>query len=238
MNALGRPPRTVGMLPAQADVAAPETCQKKPGAQGTSRWSWQASGVLHGRGPCGGRTRLGHRLGWPMAVCQRALGAATVACRGGLACHHARGRHGPAPHRHHRGDGWGVLAPGGGCPPGHPPHEHLGQGARSTVRPRASHRSHVGDCVARLAYRFPHVKRMERVWPLVNKPCRSSTDSADRQSFPQAIFQGSDRAPPPHKDAWDSLLPGRVHTFQAVSVMGEPPTGSSALQEKVLSKAA
>ena len=47
MKALGMQPRKVGMIPAKADVEAQETFKKKPGAQVTRSWSWQASGVFH-----------------------------------------------------------------------------------------------------------------------------------------------------------------------------------------------
>jgi transposase len=47
MKALGMQPRKVGMIPAKADVAAQEAFKKKPGAQVTRSWSWQASGVFH-----------------------------------------------------------------------------------------------------------------------------------------------------------------------------------------------
>lgn len=46
MKALGMQPRKVGMIPAKADVQAQEAFKKKPGAQVTRSWRWQASGVF------------------------------------------------------------------------------------------------------------------------------------------------------------------------------------------------
>jgi transposase len=84
----------------------------------------------------------------------------------------------------------------------------------------------------------PNLNLIERFWKFVKKQCLYSKYYADSQSFQQAILQCIERAPTQHKDDLESLLTLRFQTFQDVSVIGEQQPVSSALKEKVLSKAA
>jgi hypothetical protein len=101
-RALGMQPMPVGLIPATADVDAPEACKQQPGAQVTGSWRWPAHRVFHGGGPRGVRPLWRPRLGLPAALGQRALGAPAGAWMRGPACDHTRGVDGPASDRYDR----------------------------------------------------------------------------------------------------------------------------------------
>jgi transposase len=105
LRALGMKPMTVGMLPAKADVDAPEAVKNKPGPQVRGSWGGPARRLFHGCGPRCVRALLRHGLVCPTAVCQSALWAATSACVSGPECDHPRGLDGPESAVHDRGDG-------------------------------------------------------------------------------------------------------------------------------------
>jgi transposase len=96
LRALGRKPRTVGMIPAKADVDAQEALKKKPGAKVTGSWRWPAPRVFHGCGPLCVRPLCRPRLVFPAAICQSALRAPAGECMSGPECDHTRGVDGPA----------------------------------------------------------------------------------------------------------------------------------------------
>jgi transposase len=84
----------------------------------------------------------------------------------------------------------------------------------------------------------PNLNLIERFWKFVKKQCLYSKYYPNSESFQQAIMTCIEQAPISHKEELEKLLTLRFQTFQAVSVIGEPHTGSERSKKKVLSKAA
>ena len=93
LTARGMTPRHVGMLPANADVDAPEACKNLSGAPASGGPGGPTRGLGQGGRALGVCPLFGEPLVRSTLVWQGALRAATVACPGGFACHPPRALH-------------------------------------------------------------------------------------------------------------------------------------------------
>jgi len=90
LTALGMQPRTVGMMPAKADVAAQEAFKKKFGASASRRRSRSPGRLFCGCRPFRVGPLFGDRVVCYAPMCESALGASTGEGAGRLECHHTR----------------------------------------------------------------------------------------------------------------------------------------------------